>query len=286
MSRPHDRRLTPANGRVAAEELRGEVDADRFVRGDPASLAVPVADLLCAPGGSRDRQLLFGTPLRVLDRQEGIAFIQSGLDGYVGYVTEAALGPATEATHAVAARSAHLYSAPDIKSPELGWLPHGALLSCTPQDGRFHAGHGGYIVASHLREVDAPESDPAAVAERFLGTPYLWGGNGPLGIDCSGLVQAALVACGLPCPGDSDLQRISFPAADDAPRRGDLFFWKGHVAMAVSPDRIIHANAHSMSVAYEGLAEAIARIEAQGDGPVTAHARPNNRSISDSFSST
>ena len=111
------------------------------------------------------------------------------------------------------------------------------------------------------------------VAESLLGTPYLWGGNGRWGIDCSGLVQAALTACGIPCPGDSDLQRAAFPAVDDI-RRGDLLFWPGHVALAMSPDRMIHATAFAMAVIAEPIAGAIARIDAGGDGPFLGIRRP------------
>ena len=136
--------------------------------------------------------------------------------------------------------------------------------------------HVDYIPTAHLRPVDQAEGDPVAVAERFLGTPYHWGGNSGFGIDCSGLVQAACLACGIPCPGDSDLQEAALGRtlpADAVLRRGDLLFWKGHVAWVAGPDLLLHANAHHMAVALEPLLPALARIEGQGDGPVTRRAR-------------
>jgi cell wall-associated NlpC family hydrolase len=85
-----------------------------------------------------------------------------------------------------------------------------------------------------------------------------------------------LHACGLPCPGDSDQQEAilgdTLPPNTPA-QRGDLFFWKGHVALAVSDTTLIHANVFHMAVAYENISDAITRIAAQGDGPVTRHAR-------------
>ena len=119
------------------------------------------------------------------------------------------------------------------------------------------------------------EADPVAVACRFLGTPYVWGGNTGWGIDCSGLVQAALLACGIACPGDSDLQQAAFaePGRDGRLEPGELVFWSGHVAMAMDADRLIHANAHDMAVAIEPALAAVARIEAAGDGPVTGRGR-------------
>ena len=98
--------------------------------------------------------------------------------------------------------------------------------------------------ARHLVPIDSYENDFVAVAERFLGAPYLWGGKSNLGLDCSALVQLALTACGVPCPRDSDMQEHALGtliASDfSALRRGDLLFWKGHVAIVRD-----HGDAHS-----------------------------------------
>jgi cell wall-associated NlpC family hydrolase len=108
-----------------------------------------------------------------------------------------------------------------------------------------------------------------SVAERFLGTPYLWGGKTSLGIDCSGLLQVALAACGLACPRDTDLQEQALGSTLPRPhdieqfRRGDLLFWKGHVAIVRDKATVVHANAsRDMAVGFEGTGAAIARIRA------------------------
>ncbi len=273
-----DWRLTPTNGRVAAQQLHGKVEAERFTDGEARQVSVPVCDLRKEPHTMRrERQLLFGDTFTVLEDRDGFAFGQSGRDGYCGYVRSADLQAAQTATHIVGARGTHAYSAPNIKIPEIMALSFGSKLSVEDEDGRFvrtHEGH--YLPWVHVRALDRPFSDPVAVAEVFLGTPYLWGGNSGAGIDCSGLVQAALLACGIGCPGDSDLQEqaLGQPLSDVAStRRGDLFFWKGHVAMAVDDERLIHANGHTMSVAYEPIKATIARIEAAGEGPVTSRRR-------------
>ncbi|MDW4549677.1 NlpC/P60 family protein [Defluviimonas sp. D31] len=265
-----DRRLTPANGRVAHVALEGQVAADRYVSGDWARIAAPLADLLARPDGPRDRQVLMGERVLVLDRQDGVAFVQAEKDGYCGYLAEPVIGADRAATHWVSAPATHLYREPDIKRPEVANLTLGARLTVTAERPAFlETAEGLFVPRMHLKPLGDWADDPAGVAESLTGTPYLWGGNSRSGIDCSGLVQAALLACGIACPGDSDLQEAALgaPLPENAGyRRGDLFFWKGHVAMAVSETHLIHANAFHMAVAREGIAEAIARIARQGDG--------------------
>jgi cell wall-associated NlpC family hydrolase len=271
-----DRRLTPANTRAAHSSLVGKIDAPRFTDGDWAQIVVPLADLLRAPDGARERQLLFGDRFLVIDRHTGFAFGQSAKDGYCGYLPEAALGPDQGATHWVSALATHVYAEPRVQARDLMTLSMGCRVRVTDTAGRFALTPFGAVPANHLRPIGDWASDPVAVAHQFLGTPYLWGGNSRLGIDCSGLAQTALMACGMACPGDSDLQQaIGQEIAPDAPLlRGDLLFWKGHVALVMDPVHILHATGHYMMTVVEGLTEAIDRIIAQGGGPVTARRRP------------
>jgi cell wall-associated NlpC family hydrolase len=268
-----DRRLTPANGRVAALELAGRVPAERYVPGQGARVLRPVVDLLAEPGGARERQLLTGEGVELFETHEGWAFIRAARDGYCGYVEEAALGEARAATHFVATPATHLYAEESIKSPDLAHLSFGSRITVLHERRELFETPEGFIPKKHLREIDRPFSDPVTVAQMFFGTPYLWGGNSRMGIDCSGLVQAALLACGIPCPGDSDLQEALGREVEGEAQRGDLWFWKGHVAMLVDGETMIHANGHAMAVTYEDAKKAALRIEAQGGGPVTHRRR-------------
>ncbi|PHP28409.1 C40 family peptidase [Limimaricola cinnabarinus] len=268
-----DRRLTPANGRVAALELAGRVAAERYVPGQGARVLRPVVDLLAEPGGARERQLLTGEGVELFETHEGWAFIRAARDGYCGYVEEAALGEARAATHFVATPATHLYAEESIKSPDLAHLSFGSRITVLHERRELFETPEGFIPKKHLREIDRPFSDPVTVAQMFFGTPYLWGGNSRMGIDCSGLVQAALLACGIPCPGDSDLQEALGREVEGEAQRGDLWFWKGHVAMLVDGETMIHANGHAMAVTYEDAKKAALRIEAQGGGPVTHRRR-------------
>ena len=269
-----DRRLTPFSGRVAHVSLKNDLVAP-FTEGKPGQIVVPVTDLLDKPGGKRDRQLLLGAGLTVIDREKGHLFVQATRDGYCGWVSEKAVGEGPEPTHWVAAPATHLYSEPVVQAPETGSLSIGSRLAVTGSWGAWASTPHGFVPICHLRPLGHWAPDPVSVAESLLGTPYLWGGNTRAGIDCSGLVQVALHAAGRDCPGDSDMQ-ISMGRAlgpQEKLKRGDLIFWKGHVAMVVNQDVLIHANGATMSVAYEGIREAINRISTGGGGLVQARQR-------------
>jgi len=271
-----DRRLTPANGRVAAEHLRGQVEAEVFTSGEPASIGQVVVDLCASPSGKRDRQLLLGAAMTVYERRDGWAFVQAKKDGYVGYVPEAALIAALTSTHRVATPATHVYATESFKAADLLHLPFGAEVTVVDERHKFFETSHGFIPKKHLRPLGQLFADPATVAQLFFGVPYLWGGNSTRGVDCSGLVQAAYHACGHLCAGDSDMQSAELGRAlnkGDALQRGDLMFWKGHVAMMVDATTLIHANAHHMAVVYEGFEQAKLRIKTQGDGEVTGMRR-------------
>ncbi|NBB16579.1 peptidoglycan endopeptidase [Caulobacter sp. SLTY] len=275
-----DRRLTLIHEGTAARVLEGVVAAETY--DDPIAMTcvAPSAPLRRHrdDGAEQESLLLFGEQFDVLLERDGFAFGRLARDGYVGWVRSDALAaPALSPTHRVTALRTYAFSRPDIKSPPVGLYSLNALVAVEEADGRFaRAAHAGWFMTDHLAPVgSAFRTDPAEVATTFLGAPYLWGGRESLGLDCSGLVQQALLACGRACPRDTDMQAKIGQAIDRAALdRGDLVFWKGHVAMMLDAERMIHANAHHMAVTIEPLEAAVARIEAAGNGAPTAYRRP------------
>lgn len=270
----HDPRLTPARREVAAKYLEGKVEAARFVEGEAFCVTEPIAPLreTAAPDAMLATQALKGERVTVYDRNgEGLAWGQLGSDGYVGWIPEAALAkPKAALTHKVTALRTFAFPGPSIKLTPAETLPLGARLTVAREDAAFAVTSDGlYLPRGHVGRLDQMEPDIVSVAERFVGTPYLWGGKSSLGIDCSGLVQVALTAAGTGCPRDSDMQQAGLGRALSSTemtklQRGDLIFWKGHVAIARDAETMVHANAHHMATVVENTREAIARIKAAG----------------------
>ncbi|NEV78681.1 C40 family peptidase [Rhodopseudomonas sp. BR0C11] len=269
-----DRRLTPARPDLAAKHLEGQVTAARFVEGEVFEVSYGVAPVRREPfsGAMLETEALKGERVTVYDRtEEGWAWGQLMTDGYVGWLPDLALyRPAAEPTHKVTALRTFAFHGPSIKLPPAETLPLGARLAIVREDASFAVTQEGWHVPRrHVAPLADVEADFVAVAERFVGTPYLWGGRSSLGIDCSGLVQTALAACGIAAPRDSDMQEAALGTAvpldqQSALKRGDLLFWKGHVAIARDAVSIVHANAYHMATAIEPTHEAIARIAAAG----------------------
>jgi hypothetical protein len=268
-----DRRVTPARPDLAAAHLKGKVDAPRFVDGEKFTIGVGRASLKVRPSddAAQDSELLFGEVFTAYDRASGWAWGQAANDLYVGYVRESALTKPFAVEAKVSALMAPVFSAADLKTPVRDLLPMNAAVPIMACDGDYVNIGTGFVHQRHL--LPEAEKDFVAIAERFLGVPYVWGGKTAAGLDCSGLIQTALQAVGKAAPRDTDMMERSLGeralAASEPLQRGDLVFWKGHMGVMLGDKRLLHANAFHMMVAIEPLAQAIPRIDGVA-GPVTS----------------
>ncbi|MGO4406554.1 C40 family peptidase [Bosea sp. RAF48] len=275
-----DRRIHAFRPDLAARHLAGQVEAARFADPQPMRVVVPSAPLRREPrpDAALDTEAIAGELVDVYESEEGWAWVQLAGDGYVGYLPDDALRPDQPLpTHRVAALRTFVYPGPSIKLPPLASLSLNAGVAVLEAKGDFAIlADGGHIFLKHLVPADCFEADFVAVAERFLGVPYLWGGKTSLGLDCSGLTQLALAAAGVASPRDSDMleaalgRAVSFDESLSGLERGDLIFWKGHVGILTDPDTLLHANGYTMTVHREPLREARDRILTKSFGAITS----------------
>ncbi|MFC0244802.1 NlpC/P60 family protein [Falsochrobactrum ovis] len=270
-----DQRLNAYRPDLADQRLEGQIEADRFVRGISMRVSAPVLDIRAdpRPDSGLQTQAIYGDDLKVFDEQDGWSWVQAERDGYVGYVSSAMLEkPRNDATHMVIVPRTFVYPGADLRFPHSMALSLGSRVSIVGQTEKRGTQYallesGEALIARHLRPIGDYENDFVRVAESLLHTPYLWGGTSGFGIDCSGLVQLAMWVTGKKVLRDSDMQQAGLgeiiePNADFSNlQRGDLVFWKGHVAICTSPEMLIHASGHTMTVTVEPLKEAIKRID-------------------------
>lgn len=283
----HDARLHAFRDDLADARLQGEVTAGRFVVGKPARITASVADVRKAPRADAgiNTQFLAGDDVQLFENVDGWAWVQAERDGYVGYVAASELAGREQApTHIVCVPRTFVYPGADLRFPRSGQLSMGSTVSVTGSAETRGTAYsvlasGEGMIAGHLRPIADQAADYVSFAEQLLGTPYLWGGASGFGIDCSGLVQLSMRMAGRDVLRDSDMQAAALgepfdPGADfSGLRRGDLVFWKGHVAIMTDAKNMIHASGHTMLVSREGFAEAVARIGYLYGGP-TGFRRP------------
>lgn len=257
----NDHRTLLARPDLAADTLKGKVNAERFEKPVRHSVLAPSLNVYRTPsdGGSIETQILYGEWFDVLEEHNGWAWGQSMTDGYVGYVPSKSLKKkSAKPNHRVANVATFVYPKPDIKTTPLMTLSYGSVVDVVETKDRFATlHHGGYVLTDHLLSFDEEAEDAVAESFRFLGVPYLWGGRTGHGIDCSALIQLVLGACGIPSPRDSDMQELALGRAirRDQAEPGSLIFFPGHVGLMVDQETMIHANDRSMAVSIDEIDE-------------------------------
>ena len=267
-----DPRLHAYRSDLADAALEGRVVAERFVMPKLMQVVDPAISVHKSPrfDAMQLTQALLGETVKLFHAEEGWGFVQLLRDGYVGYVNINALSATTETpTHRVAVPSTFLYPDASLKTQPAVLVTLNAQVRVVDESGSYsRLSNGRFVYAAHLKPIGTVEADFVSVAEMFSHVPYYWGGKSALGLDCSGLVQLALEACGIAARRDSDMQESSLGERLmvndlDSLKRGDLVFWKGHVGIMTDAHTLLHANGHHMMVVAEPLKDAVERIAAR-----------------------
>lgn len=248
-------------------------------------VTVTAADIVENPAAlqkisGNDSQLIYGERLRMEKQEapEGWACVISCIDDYKGFIKKDFIEAVTVPdTHFVEALSTHIYPEPSFKTRPLmplSFLSRLQISDDTETEGFVRLDDGGWIFKDHISPVSALKNSPPSPVEtalRFLGTPYLYGGRTAAGLDCSALIQLALLRTGMDkCPRDTTEQEpvLGKDITGSALQKGDIVFFPGHVGIMKDDKNVINATARKMAAVTEPLDKLV-----DSYGPVTSARR-------------
>ena len=188
-------------------------------------------------------QILYGEKFKIISKYRKWCKIKLRNDGYKGYIIKKKFISKFKPTHKVCSISAALYSKPLSKYKINNKLSFGSRIKVVEKKGNFYKFDKSWINKKDLKEINYKTEDTFKNIKKFINTKYKWGGKHFSGIDCSGLIQLFFNFNNKFCPRDTKNQIKYFKKKIDLKniRKNDIIFWKGHVAVALSKHKLIHA---------------------------------------------
>jgi hypothetical protein len=209
-------------------------------------------------------EILFGERVAILEALNDWVRIACERDGYTGWVLMEHLCLINHQTspYYVCVPVSHIYEEASLKSRPLQPVYMTSEIDIMGSEvNSFLPIHGGgWIYAKHVLIAGDLNFDPVNIAEKFIGSAYLWGGRSYEGLDCSALVQLSIFMAGYRVLRDSGLQAQSvgrYLARDEQVRRGDIAFFQGHVGFMLDRDNLLHANATHMAVTIDPVVDVV-----------------------------
>ena len=222
-------------------------------------------------------QLLYGDAFKKLGGKNSWIKIKNNLDGYVGYIKNEKLSKNHKNTHKVSVLYSNLYLKANNKNKIKKKLSFGSKIKVTDKKGNFYKFDNLWIRKRDLKKISFKTKDNFRNISKFINVKYKWGGKHFSGIDCSGLIQLFLNFNNKFCPRDTKVQIKYFKKKIKLSniKKNDLIFWKGHVALAVSKNNLIHGYGPLKKVVVMPINKTIDRIYKTANLKVTGIRRIN-----------
>ena len=173
-------------------------------------------------------------------------------------------------THKIISKECNIYKKPSNKYKLNKKIFFNSRISILDDKNNFIQTKNGWILKKNIKPINFRKKHFLDNIKLYLNTKYLWGGNSPKGLDCSALVQELLKFNNIYCPRDSKDQKKFFRKEISIKniRKGDLLFWKGHVAIALSSKKLVHAFGPRKKVVIMGIKETVKKIYSKSKLPL------------------
>ena len=219
-----------------------------------------------------DTQLLYGDNFKVKKKLKSFLKIKIKKDGYIGFIKNKNFSDPIKSNFKISVLKARLYNKPSLKNKLKKFLPYDSRIRVFKRSGKFSKFDKYWIKNSDIVKIGSKNNNIFKHIQIFKNTRYLWGGKSYKGIDCSALVQVCLNQNNKFCPRDSKDQEKYFKKRINIKniKKNDIIFWKGHVAVALSKNKLIHAYGPLKKVVVMDIKKTINRIKRTANLDVTS----------------
>ena len=207
-------------------------------------------------------QILYGEKFKILSKNKNWIKIKTLFDNYIGYIKNAQYVEKFKPNYKVSNLKAKIFKKPNSSSKN--WLTLGSKLSVIDENKNYiKIEKNKWIKKKDIKKINHKEKDFIKIFKKFLNVKYVWGGKTYKGIDCSALLQIYFNYNNIFCPRDTKDQ-INYSKGSSMKRKfkkGDIIFWKGHVAICLNSKQLIHAYGPEKKVIIMPINETINRIQ-------------------------
>ena len=207
-------------------------------------------------------QILYGENFKILSKNKNWIKIRTLFDNYIGYIKNGDYTSGNKPTHKVFILKANIFSKPNNKTKY--FLPFASKISIIQENKKFiEFEKNKWIKKKDVNKIKHREKDYLKILKLFLKTKYTWGGKTFNGIDCSAILQLFFYYNEKFFPRDTknqikytkkNLKRKKF-------KKGDIIFWRGHVAVCINSTKLIHAYGPKKKVIIMNIKKIILEIK-------------------------